>query len=87
MSLTHVWSKGQVTIPSEFRKHLHLEENTPIHILMIGESVVITPHKIKGDSIAKKFQKEMKQKHIRFKDLIADLKYLRRQTNKDLYGF
>ena len=86
MPLTHVWSKGQVTIPAEFRKRLHLEENTPLTVVLLGEALVMVPFRTEGTKLAKRFEKEMKKKKISFDDLLSDLKELRKKTNKERYG-
>lgn len=85
MALTHVWSKGQVTIPVEFRKRLHLENNTPLTVVMLGEALVMVPFKAEGTPLAKKFEKEMKKKHLSFDDLLSDLKAIRKKTNKEKF--
>lgn len=86
MALTHVWSKGQVTIPIEFRKRLQLEDNTPLSIVMLGEALVMVPFKTEGTRLAKKFEKEMKKRNLSFDDLLSDLKEIRKKTNKEKYG-
>lgn len=86
MALTHVWSKGQVTIPVEFRKRLHLEDNTPLSIVVLGEALVMVPFRTEGGQLAKKFEKEMKKRNMSFDDLLSDLKEIRKKTNKEKYG-
>jgi len=86
MALAHVWSKGQVTIPAEFRKRLHLEDNTPLSVVMLGEALVMVPFKTEGAKLAKKFENEIKKRNISFDDLLSDLKAIRRKTNKEKYG-
>ena len=86
MALTHVWSKGQVTIPVEFRKRLHLEDNTPLSVVMVGEALVLVPYKTEGAKLAKKFEKEMKKQNLSFEDLLSDLKEIRKKANKEKYG-
>lgn len=86
MALTHVWPKGQVTIPIEFRKRLHLEDNAPLSIVILGEALVLVPFRTEGTKLAKKFEKEMKKKNLSFDDLLADLKEIRKKTNKEKLG-
>lgn len=86
MALTHVWSKGQVTIPIEFRKRLHLEDNSPLSVVMLGDALVMVPFRTEGTKLAKKFEKEMKKKNLSFDDLLSDLKEIRKKTNKERHG-
>ena len=86
MALTRVWSKGQVTIPAPFRKQLHLEDNSPLNILMIGGTLVLIPYKTQGTKLAGKFEKEMEKNHISFDDLLEGLRKTRKEVNQERYG-
>lgn len=85
MGMTHVWSKGQVTIPARFRRELHLEESTPLKVLRIGQSLVLARQGML-DAVSKKFEREAKKKDISLEDLLKDLKKTRREINKGKYG-
>jgi AbrB family looped-hinge helix DNA binding protein len=85
MGMTHVWSKGQVTIPARFRRELHLEESTPLKVLRIGQSLVLARQGML-DAVSKKFEREAKKKDISLEDLLKDLKKTRREINKEKYG-
>ena len=85
MGMTHVWSKGQVTIPARFRRELHLEESTPLKVLRIGQSLVLARQGML-DAVSKKFEREAKKKNISLEDLLRDLKKTRREINKENYG-
>ncbi len=85
MGMTHVWSKGQVTIPARFRRELHLEESTPLKVLRIGQSLVLARQGML-DAVSKKFEREAKKKNISLEDLFKDLKKTRREINKEKYG-
>lgn len=85
MGMTHVWSKGQVTIPARFRRELHLEESTPLKVLRIGQSLVLARQGML-DAVSKKFEREAKKKDITLEDLLKDLKKTRREINKEKYG-
>ncbi len=85
MGMTHVWSKGQVTIPARFRRELHLEESTPLKVLRIGQSLVLARQGML-DAVSKKFEREAKKKDISLEDLLKDLKKTRREINKGKYA-
>lgn len=85
MGMTHVWSKGQVTIPARFRRELHLEESTPLKVLRIGQSLVLARQGML-DAVSKKFEREAKKKDISLEGLLKDLKKTRREINKEKYG-
>ena len=85
MGMTHVWSKGQVTIPARFRRELHLEESTPLKVLRIGQSLVLAREGML-DTVSRKFEREAKKKNISLEELLRDLKKIRRDINKSKYG-
>jgi bifunctional DNA-binding transcriptional regulator/antitoxin component of YhaV-PrlF toxin-antitoxin module len=86
MPLTRIWSKGQVTIPAQYRAMLHLEENMMLNTALIGETIVLSPHHIQGEKLAKKFEKEMKKKDLSLNDLLTDLRAIRHDHTKEKYG-
>jgi len=40
------YSRGQITIPSEFRERLGIDENTLLQISLRGSKIEITPFKV-----------------------------------------
>ena len=86
MSLSHLRGRGQITIPAHFRKQLHLGENDPVNMILIGETVIITPYQAQGEKLAKKFERVLKKDQISFEDLLADLKRIRRDHTREKYG-
>ncbi len=46
MSTTTVRGKGQITIPSEVRKALRLEEGDPVHVEVTAEGILLRPQKV-----------------------------------------
>ena len=86
MSISRVRGRGQVTIPASFRKQLHLEDDSAVNMVLIGQTVVISPYEARGEKLAKKFEREMKKKSISFEDVLKDLKAARRENNRLRYG-
>ena len=81
-----LWGSGQLTIPKEIREALHLDKETKINVFAVGRCLVMTPKPLLRRSLAKKAQKEMREKKISLNDLLADLKNERRQYMKKNYG-
>jgi len=81
-----LWGSGQLTIPKEIREALHLNKETKINVFAVGRCLVMTPKPLLRRSLAKKAQKEMREKKISLKDLLADLKNERRRYMKKNYG-
>ncbi|MBI3293020.1 MAG: AbrB/MazE/SpoVT family DNA-binding domain-containing protein [Elusimicrobia bacterium] len=86
MALLRIRGRGQVTIPAQYRKLLHLEEDAPVNLVLIGETLVITPYRTRGEELAKKFEKAMKRESLSFEDLLNDLKRIRKEHTQTKYG-
>lgn len=81
-----VWGRGQLTIPASMRKELHLEEDASLTVVKVGDVLLLTPHKLIGDTIAKKAARGMKQAGLKLDDLLADLKKQRERYNRERNG-
>ena len=43
---TTVRTKGQITIPIEIRKAIHLEEGDPVEVELVEEGILLRPQKV-----------------------------------------
>ncbi|MCB9771366.1 MAG: AbrB/MazE/SpoVT family DNA-binding domain-containing protein [Candidatus Omnitrophica bacterium] len=77
-----VWGSGQLTIPKEMREALNLSKETKLNVFTVGRCLIMTPKILLRRSLAKKLQKEMKEKKISLNDLLKDLKAERRLYNQ-----
>lgn len=85
MPIVKLRERGQLTIPSEYRKDLNLEENDVLKIMRIGDVLILTPKRMVSDILTKKFEKVMKEKNVTLDDLLEDLKEQRPKYNKETY--
>jgi AbrB family looped-hinge helix DNA binding protein len=86
MPTVKVWGRGQLTIPASIRKELHLQEETTLTIVKVGDVLVLTPRRLVGDTVAKKAARAMTKAGLRLKDLLADLERQRDRYNRERYG-
>ncbi len=86
MATTKIWGRGQLTIPASLRKELNLEKETVLYIFKVGGSLLLTPKKLVGDSVAKAAQKEMKKAGLSLDDLLKDLEKQRRNYDRERHG-
>lgn len=86
MSLVKIRERGQLTIPSEYRKGLGLEEKDVINIVKVGETLILTRKQLAGDLLSKKIETEMRKKDLTLEDLLDNLKAQRKRYNKETYG-
>ncbi len=86
MAVVKVWGRGQLTIPVSLRKELRLDEETTLNVVKVGETLVLTPKKLLGDTVARKAEKEMEKADLSLEDLLKDLQKQRERYNKERYG-
>jgi len=86
MPLVKIRERGQLTIPSEYRKGLGLEEKDLVNIVKVGETLILTRKQLAGDLLSRKIEAEMKKKDLTLQDLLDNLKGQRKLYNKETYG-
>lgn len=86
MPLVKIRERGQLTIPSEYRKGLGLEEKDLLNIVKVGETLILSRKQLAGDLLSRKMEAEMKNKDLTLQDLLANLKEQRKLYNKEIYG-
>ncbi|MEK6577152.1 MAG: AbrB/MazE/SpoVT family DNA-binding domain-containing protein [Nitrospirota bacterium] len=75
-----------MTIPAALRKELHLDKETTLNVVKVGDVLILTPRKLIGDQIAQSAQKEMKKAGLTLEDLLKDLEKQRERYNRERYG-
>jgi len=43
---TNLRSKGQITIPSDIRRAVHLEEGDPVEVELVADGILLRPQKV-----------------------------------------
>ncbi len=86
MSLVKIRERGQLTIPSEYRKGLGLEEKDVVNIVKVGESLILTRKQLAGDLLSRKIEAEMKKQGLTLQDLLDNLREQRKKYRKEAYG-
>ncbi|MBA2295516.1 MAG: AbrB/MazE/SpoVT family DNA-binding domain-containing protein [Actinobacteria bacterium] len=46
MASTNLRSKGQITIPADIRKAVHLEEGDPVEVELVADGILLRPQKV-----------------------------------------
>jgi len=86
MSTVRIRERGQVTIPSSFRKDLGLGENDTLNMVKIDEMLILTPRKPFGDAVARKVESAMKRKGMTLDDLLGNLKDQRKKYSREAHA-
>jgi len=86
MPLVKMRERGQLTIPSKFRKGLGFEEKDVVNIVKVGEALILTRKQLAGDLLSKKIEDSMKKKGLTLQDLLSNLREQRKKYNKEAYG-
>ncbi len=79
-------SRGQLTIPKKIREISNLEEGQEVTILPIGDSVLITPKKLKLDEARRQLKKILKNSNCSLEELLEGVKKERESLCKEIYG-
>lgn len=69
-----VWGRGQFTIPAEFRERLNIAEESYLEVYQVGKAIIAVPERLAVDRLAEQAQKEMREKGLTLKDLLAELR-------------
>lgn len=85
MPIVKIRQRGQLTIPSEYRKDLHLEESDALNIIKVDDVLILTPKRLVGDRVSREFEKGMKKRGLALQELLGDLKKQRAKYSKEVY--
>jgi AbrB family looped-hinge helix DNA binding protein len=86
MPTVRIRERGQVTIPSSFRKDLGLGENDTLNMVKIDEMLILTPRRLFGDAVSRKVESAMRRKGLTLDDLLANLKDQRKKYSREAHA-
>ncbi|NNN04855.1 MAG: AbrB/MazE/SpoVT family DNA-binding domain-containing protein [Elusimicrobia bacterium] len=77
--VTRMRGKGQVTIPAGIRESLSLSTDSLLSVTKVGNGILLTPKPSAFEETAAKFSKTAREKGITLRELLNDLKNVRRK--------
>lgn len=86
MTQARIWGRGQVTIPARLRRELRLDNEQDLEVFRVGRSLVLTPKKLLGDTLARQVEKEMKKEGLTLENLLSDLRKERTRYRQEKNG-
>ncbi len=86
MTQARIWGRGQVTIPARLRRELKLDSEQDLEVFRVGKSLVMTPKKLLGDTLARQAEKEMKKEGLTLENLLSDLRKERARYRQEKNG-
>ncbi len=86
MPTVRIRERGQVTIPSSYRKDLGLAENDSLNIVKVDEMLILTPKSPFGDAMSRKVEASMKRRGLTLDNLLNSLRDQRRKYTREAYG-
>lgn len=86
MAVVKMRGRGQVTIPQSLRRDLHLDDETMLTVVKVGNVLLMTPRPLQVDRLAKVAQQVLKKQGLRIDDMLEDLRHQRVRYNKERYG-
>jgi len=81
-----VRARGQLTIPKEIRERGAIYEGDSVSIIPVGDSLLLTPHKLELDEARREIRRIMRAAGVRLEDLIEALGDERRSLAGETYG-
>ncbi len=79
-------SRGQLTIPKKIRVMSRLEEGQIVTIIPVGDSVIITPRRLRLEDARREIKRIMQEAGISPEDLLAGLQEEREEVYQETYG-
>lgn len=85
-AVAEIKSRGQLTIPKKIRDISHLEEGQVVSIILVGDSVIITPKRLELDEARRQIRRIIKASGLSEEELLTGLKEERKKLYKETYG-
>lgn len=79
-------ARGQLTIPKEIREKEALHEGESVSIIPVGDSLLVTPHKLDLDEARRELRKIMREAGVSLEELIHGLDEERTVLAGETYG-
>jgi bifunctional DNA-binding transcriptional regulator/antitoxin component of YhaV-PrlF toxin-antitoxin module len=79
-------ARGQLTIPKKIREKEAFYEGANVSIIPVGDSLLLTPHKLELDEARREIGRLMKEAGISLGDLIRGLEEERTSLSGETYG-
>ena len=67
-----VWDRGQITIPSNLRRELMIEEGAVVYLQRWGDGLFLRPKESSISAIQRRGEELLRQKNITLNQLIDD---------------
>ncbi|MGR3310847.1 MAG: AbrB/MazE/SpoVT family DNA-binding domain-containing protein [Candidatus Brocadiales bacterium] len=82
---TEIRSKGQITIPKQIRDAAHLEEGQVVSVIAVGDTILVTPKKLRLDEARRQIAKILKRSGLSPEEVFKGLKESRKFVYKETY--
>ncbi|MGH7900208.1 MAG: AbrB/MazE/SpoVT family DNA-binding domain-containing protein [Thermodesulfobacteriota bacterium] len=83
---TRVGEKGQITIPTEYRRAYNIDKDSQLLLIQIGDALMIVPQDDALERISKDIQDAIYGTGGTSKEAKAKLEKVRKKLFKELYG-
>jgi AbrB family looped-hinge helix DNA binding protein len=84
--VTSIKTRGQITIPKQIRGIGHLEEGQVVTIIPVGDSVIITPKRLKLDEARRQIRRILKSTGTSPEEVLSGLREERELLYRETYG-
>lgn len=86
LAITRLGTRGQLTIPAEFRQALALSSNAALVLIPVGDALVVAPHDEPLTAVTQRLEAQMQQAGSDVDDLIAAAAEARAAIVREEFG-
>ncbi|HHN66036.1 MAG TPA: AbrB/MazE/SpoVT family DNA-binding domain-containing protein [Nitrospirae bacterium] len=85
-TIAEIKVRGQLTIPKKIREQTGLDAGDMVNIIPVGDSLIITPHRLEIEEARRQIRKILKAAGVSPEEILADLKEEREALFEEAYG-
>jgi AbrB family looped-hinge helix DNA binding protein len=85
-AITRLGTKGQLTIPAEYRQALALSANATVVLIQVGDALVVAPHDESFAAVTQRLEAQMESAGSNVEELIAAAAEARAAVVREEFG-
>lgn len=86
LAITRLGSKGQLTIPAEYRQALALSSNAALVLVQVGDALVVAPHDEALATLTQRLEDQMHRAGSNVEELVAAAAEARAAIVREEFG-
>ena len=86
LTMTRIGEKGQLTVPTQFRKDLGLEAGAPFVVLRLGNGLMLLPEQERFQELCRRVSSKLTASGLKPEEILATLGKARDRVYARHYG-